>query len=50
MNAIIRRDGYIDIGNFKGNFDLSRKYLITYLDYLDNFSNIKKIENKRVFV
>lgn len=50
MNTIIKKEGYIDIGNFKGNFNLSRKYLITYLDYLDNFSNIKKIENKRVFV
>ncbi|MFA7083855.1 MAG: selenocysteine-specific translation elongation factor [Arcobacteraceae bacterium] len=50
MNSIIKKEGYIDINNFKGNFELSRKYLITYLDYLDNFSNIKKIENRRVFV
>lgn len=50
MTQIIKKEGYIDINNFKGNFQLSRKYLITYLDYLDNFSNIKKIENRRVFV
>jgi selenocysteine-specific elongation factor len=50
MYDIIKKEGYINIGNFKGNFQLSRKYLITYLDYLDNFSNIKKIDNKRVFV
>ncbi len=50
MTQIIKQEGYIDINNFKGNFQLSRKYLITYLDYLDNFSNIKKIENRRVFV
>ncbi len=50
MTQIIKKEGYIDIGNFKGNFNLSRKYLITYLDYLDNFSNIKKVENRRVFV
>ena len=50
MTKIIKKEGYIDINNFKGNFQLSRKYLITYLDYLDNFSNIKKIENRRVFV
>jgi selenocysteine-specific elongation factor len=49
MNSIIKDEGYIDINNFKGNFQLSRKYLITYLDYLDNFSNIKKIENRRIF-
>lgn len=50
MTQIIKKEGYLDINNFKGNFQLSRKYLITYLDYLDNFSNIKKIENRRVFV
>ena len=50
MKEIIKEDGFIDISNFKTRFDLSRKYLITYLDYLDNYSNIKKIDNKRVFV
>ncbi|MFA9238636.1 MAG: selenocysteine-specific translation elongation factor [Candidatus Paceibacteria bacterium] len=50
MKEIIKEDGFIDISNFKTKFDLSRKYLITYLDYLDNYSNIKKIENKRVFI
>lgn len=50
MKDIIKTDGYIDISNFKEKYPLSRKYLITYLDYLDNFSNIKKEDNKRVFV
>ena len=50
MKEIIKEDGYIDISNFKEKYPLSRKYLITYLDYLDNFSNIKKQDNKRVFV
>ena len=50
MKNIIKEDGFIDISNFKTRFDLSRKYLITYLDYLDNYSNIKKVENRRVFV
>ena len=50
MKEIIKEDGYIELSNFKQRFDLSRKYLITYLDYLDNYSNIKKVENKRVFV
>ncbi len=49
MKNIITTDGYIDIQNFKDKFPLSRKYLITYLDYLDNFSQIKKNGNKRVF-
>ena len=50
MREIIKNDGYISISNFKEKFDLSRKYLITYLDYLDNYSDIKKVEDKRLFV
>ncbi|MDA3908304.1 MAG: selenocysteine-specific translation elongation factor [Sulfurimonas sp.] len=50
MKNIIKKDGYLDIQNFKAKHPLSRKYLITYLDYLDNFSEIKKDGNKRVFV
>jgi selenocysteine-specific elongation factor len=50
MREIIKNDGYIEISNFKQKFDLSRKYLITYLDYLDNYSDIKKVDTKRLFV
>ncbi|MDX4060273.1 selenocysteine-specific translation elongation factor [Aliarcobacter skirrowii] len=49
MREIIKHDGFIEIFNFKQRFDLSRKYLVCYLDYLDNFSDIKKVENRRVF-
>ena len=49
MKNIITTEGYIDIQNFKEKFPLSRKYIITYLDYLDNFSQIKKNGNRRVF-
>ncbi|WP_198304825.1 selenocysteine-specific translation elongation factor [Arcobacter vandammei] len=48
MRDIIKEDGYIEIFNFKQRVDLSRKYLVAYLDYLDNFSDIKKLENRRV--
>ena len=48
MREIIKEDGFIEILNFKQRFDLSRKYLVCYLDYLDNFSDIKKVENRRV--
>jgi len=48
MKNIIKRDGYIDISNFKEKYPLSRKYLISYLDYLDNFSEIKKEGTKRL--
>ena len=49
MKNIINKDGYIDIKNFKANYPISRKYLISYLDYLDNYPDIKKDGNKRVF-
>ncbi len=47
MNEIIKVDGFIEIKNFKEKFPISRKYIVTYLDYLDNFSQIKKVDNKR---
>lgn len=50
MKEIIKEEGFIELSNFKEKFDLSRKYLITYLDYLDNFSDIKKVETKRIFL
>ena len=50
MKDIIKKDGHIDIKNFKEKHLLSRKYLIAYLDYLDNFSEIKKQGNGRVFI
>ena len=50
MREIIKQDGFIEIFNFKQRFDLSRKYLVCYLDYLDNFSDIKKVENRRVLL
>jgi len=50
MRNIIKEDGFIDIKNFKERFPISRKYLITYLDYLDKFSDIIKEDNKRKFI
>ncbi|NVJ52675.1 MAG: selenocysteine-specific translation elongation factor [Campylobacteraceae bacterium] len=50
MKNIIKNEGFIDISNFKERFPISRKYLISYLDYLDNFSEIKKEENKRILI
>lgn len=50
MKQIIKEEGYVDLFNLKQRCNLSRKYLISYLDYLDNFNEIKKIENKRCFI
>ena len=50
MKEIMKNEGYIDIQNFKEKFPMSRKYLVTYLDYLDNFGDVKKENQRRVLV
>ena len=50
MKNIIKEDGYIDMQNFKKHYNMSRKYFIAYLDYLDNFPDIKKENNQRSFI
>jgi len=47
MKEIIKNDGFIEVQNFKKKFAMSRKYIIAYLDYLDNTPDIEKRENKR---
>ena len=49
MRGIIKEEGYLDLNNFKKYLNLSRKYLITYLDYLDNFTDICNENGKRTF-
>lgn len=48
LREIIKKEGYIDINIFKKYYNISRKYIICYLDYLDNFGDIIKEENKRM--
>ena len=40
MKNIIKKDGYIDVKNFKTYYNISRKYRIAYLDYLNNFTYV----------
>ncbi len=47
MREIIKNEGYLDLNNFKAHFNLSRKYLIAYLDYLDSFGDILNTNGKR---
>jgi len=48
MKEIIQKEGYIDIKTFKKHLPMSRKYLVAYLEYLDQMGDIEKIENRRV--
>jgi len=49
LREIIKKEGYLDIAVFKKYYNLSRKFIIAYLEYLDNFSDIKKEGNRRSF-
>ena len=48
LREIMRKENGIDIKAYKEHFDMSRKYLVAYLDYLDNFDDVKKEGNRRV--
>ncbi|NLY03956.1 MAG: selenocysteine-specific translation elongation factor [Campylobacter sp.] len=49
LRDIISKEGFVNIGNVKDKLGLSRKYTIAYLEYLDKFDDITKVENDRVF-
>ena len=48
LRDIMRKEEGVDIKSFKEHFNLSRKYLVAYLDYLDNFDDVKKEGTRRV--
>ncbi len=48
MRQILNANGYIDITLLKEKLPLSRKYLINYLEYLDNFNDIVREGDKRI--
>ncbi len=50
LREIMANEGFVDVLSFKKHFDMSRKYLVAYLDYLDNFDDIKKEDNRRYLV
>lgn len=49
MREIIHTNGFVDVNVLKTHLNLSRKYLINYLEYLDRFDDIKREDNKRYF-
>ena len=50
IREIIKADGFANVQNVKTELNLSRKFAISYLEYLDKFGDIKKVDNNRVFV
>ncbi|ALV25245.1 selenocysteine-specific elongation factor [Campylobacter iguaniorum] len=50
LRNIIKIEGKVNITSAKNHLNLSRKYALAYLEYLDNFADIKKFENDRLFI
>ena len=48
LRDIMRKEEGVDIKSFREHFNLSRKYLVAYLDYLDNFDDVKKEGTRRI--
>ncbi|MBF0927530.1 MAG: SelB C-terminal domain-containing protein, partial [Campylobacter concisus] len=49
LREIIKNQGFVNVTNAKDALNLSRKYIIAYLEQLDLDSDIMKQENDRVF-
>ena len=47
MRDVIKKRGYIDVKIFKEEMPMSRKYIVAYLDYLDQMGDIVKEDTKR---
>jgi len=50
LREIMKNEGSVDITSFRKYYDMSRKYLVTYLDYLDLYDDVKKDGMKRVML
>jgi selenocysteine-specific elongation factor len=47
LREIMKNEGSVDINSFRAHYDMSRKYLVAYLDYLDMYDDVKKEGMKR---
>ena len=50
LREIMKNEGAVDIASFRKFYDMSRKYLVAYLDYLDLYDDVKKDGMKRVLI
>ncbi|PSM53257.1 selenocysteine-specific elongation factor [Campylobacter blaseri] len=50
IREIILKDGKANVQNVKNELGLSRKFAISYLEHLDKFDDIIKIDNDRKFL
>ncbi len=50
LREIMKTKGFVDIASFREHYDMSRKYLVAYLDNLDLYDDVKKDGMKRVLI
>lgn len=50
LREIMKNEGSVDITSFRKYYDMSRKYLVAYLDYLDLYDDVTKDGMKRVML
>ena len=50
LRELMRTQGFVDIASFREHYDMSRKYLVAYLDHLDLYDDVKKDGMKRVMI
>ena len=50
LREIMKTNGFVDIASFREHYDMSRKYLVAYLDHLDMYDDVKKDGMKRVML
>lgn len=49
LKEIIKKDGFVNVQNAKNELNLSRKFALAYLEYLDTLPEISKVGQDRVF-
>lgn len=49
IRETIKEFGFADVGGVKKSLNISRKYAVNYLEYLDKFDDIENIEQRRTF-
>jgi len=50
LRELMKTRGFVDIASFREHYDMSRKYLVAYLDHLDLYDDVKKDGMKRVML
>ncbi|MSN95957.1 selenocysteine-specific translation elongation factor [Campylobacter sp. FMV-PI01] len=50
IRQIIKEVGFANVQNVKLKLNISRKFALAYLEYLDKFDDIKNMENNRVLL